>query len=193
MKWLLYTLHVNRRFHYLIILLLICNISFGRGIVLRDFALDGPIIQGNNANILLSGTFDDSSYNDLNKVFTKYNDSNIIIYANSNGGIFKDYNSIIKIMDLIHKHNVKWVVGEKARCYSMCAIAGMSAKKISGVLYFHGVHNDIHYNNSLNKIVRKEINVEANEKVLNKLRQYGHNNYDFKEILNKIEFTAIHF
>jgi len=176
-----------------VLLLLICNTSFSRVIVLRDFALDGPIIQGNNANILLSGTFDDSSYNDLNKVFNKYNDYNIVIHANSNGGIFKDYSSIIKIMDLIHKHNVTWVVGEKSRCYSMCALAGISSKNVSGVLHFHGVHNDIHYNNSLNKIVHKQINTEANEKVLNKLHQYGHNNLDFKNILNKTEFTAIRF
>lgn len=178
---------------YLIILLLLCNTSFSRVPVISDFQLNGPIIQDNNANVLLSGTFDDTSYDKLNKLLNQYKNYNIIIYANSNGGIFKDYSSIIKIMDLIHKHNVKWVVGEKARCYSMCAIAGMSAKNVSGVLYFHGVHNDIHYNNSLNKIVQKEINVEANEKVLNKLHQYGHSNFDFKEILNKTEFTAIRF
>ena len=193
MKWLLYTLHVNRRFHYLIILLLICNISFGRGIVLRDFALDGPIIQGNNANILLSGTFDDSSYNDLYKVLNKYSNYNIIIHANSNGGMFKDSNSIVNIMDLIHKHNVKWIVGEKAHCYSMCAIAGISAKNVSGVLNFHGFHNYTLHENNLKKIVLKEINTEVNEKILNKLHQYGYNNFYFKEILNKKEFTAIHF
>lgn len=178
---------------YLIILLLYCNISFSKVIVLRDFTLDGPIIQGNSANIMLSGTFDDSSYNDLSKVLQKYSNYNIIIHSNSNGGIFKDYNNIIKIMDLIHSYNIKWVVGEKARCYSMCALAGISAKNVSGVLYFHGVQNIIHYNNNLNKIVVGEINVEANEKVLNKLHQYGHNNFNFKEILNKTEFTAIHF
>lgn len=176
-----------------VLLLLICNTSFSKVIVLRDFTLDGPIIQGNNANILLSGTFDDSSYNDLYKVLNKYSNYNIIIHANSNGGMFKDSNSIVNIMDLIHKHNVTWIVGKKSRCYSMCAIAGISAKNVSGVLYFHGVHNDIHYNNSLNRVVHKEINIEANEKVLNKLQKYGYNSFDFKDILNKTEFTAIRF
>jgi hypothetical protein len=75
----------------------------------------------------------------------------------------------------------------------MCALAGISAKNVSGVLNFHGVHNDIHYNNNLNKVVHKQINIEANEKVLNKLQQYGYNNFDFKDILNKIEFTAIRY
>lgn len=177
----------------IILILLICNTSFSKGIVLRDFTLDGPIIRGNNANILLSGTFDDSSYNDLYKVFNKYNNYNIVIYANSNGGIFKDYSNIIEIMDLIHKHNVKWIVGEKAHCYSMCAIAGISAKNVSGVLNFHGFHNYIHRDNNLKKMIQKEINTEVNEKILNKLNQYGYNNFYFKEMLNKKEFTAIRF
>jgi len=176
-----------------VLLLLICNTSFSKVISSRNFTLDGPLIKNNNANIILSGTFDDSSYNDLYKVLNKYSNYNIVIHADSNGGIFKDPNNIINIMDLIHKHNVIWIVGKKSRCYSMCAFAGISAKNVYGILNFHGVHNYVYHSNSLNKIVDNQINIETNKKVLNKLKQYGYNNFDFEDILNKSEFTAIQF
>lgn len=163
---------------YLIILLLLCNTSFSRVPVISDFQLNGPIIQDNNANVLLSGTFDDTSYDKLNKLLNQYKNYNIIIYANSNGGIFRNYNNIVDIMDLIHKHNVKWVVGEKARCYSMCAFAGVASKKVSGVLHFHGV--------TIDNVLYKD------ENILNRLMSYGYN-INFNSIVNKTDLTAIKF
>lgn len=161
-----------------ILLLFICNTGFTKVPVISDFILNGPLIQGKNANILLSGTFDDTSYNKLNTVFNKYRNYNIIIHADSKGGIFTNYNNIVDIMDLIHKHNVTWIVNKKNRCYSMCAFAGISSKNISGVLYFHGI--------SINDRLHEDITI------LNKLKSYN-NSIDFNTILNKKEFTAIQF
>lgn len=160
------------------LLLFVCNTVFGRVPVISDFTLNGPIIHGNNANILLSGTFDDTSYNKLNTVLNKYRNYNIIIHANSHGGIFKNYNNIVDIMNLIYKHNITWIVGEKSRCYSMCAFAGISSKNVSGILHFHGI--------TINDRLHED------ERILNKLKSYNYN-INFNTIINKTDLTAIKF
>jgi hypothetical protein len=162
----------------LILLLLLCNTSFSRVPVISDFQLNGPIIQYNNANVLLSGTFDDTSYDKLNKLLNQYKNYNIIIYANSNGGIFRNHNNIVQIMDLIHNHNITWIVSGKARCYSMCAFAGVASKKVSGVLHFHGV--------TIDNVLYKD------ENILSRLKSYGYN-INFNSIVNKTDLTAIRF
>jgi len=156
-----------------------------------NFQLNGPIIKKSEDNrysghIMLSGTFDQTSYKKLKTVLDGHKTKRIYIYANSQGGIFSDRETIITLMKLIHSYdNIIWI--SNGRCVSACAVIGASAKSTSGILTFHST---LLISNQGKKIIMDK---ETNNKILNLLVSYGLNKEVFEKVLFSNKDTSIKF
>jgi len=161
-------------------------------VIISDFQLNGPLIDKNSKyHILLSGTFDDSSYRKIREKLDLYKDKKIYIHAKSNGGIFHNQNSITQLMELVHGYNnIVWI--SNGHCYSACAIVGASSKSVEGILSFHAVSSSSYIRSGVN-ITNGVIDASHNEKILNLLVEYGNDRDSLQKALSSKKLTKINF
>ena len=173
---------------------MISNDSSKSQVTISNFQLNGPLIDKNsNYHILLSGTFDDTSYKKIKDKLDLYKDKTIYIHAKSNGGIFNNRNTITQLMELVHGYdNIVWM--SKGHCYSACAIVGASSKSVQGVLSFHAVTTARYsYIRPGFNITHDTIDTIHNEKILNLLVEYGNDRNSLEKALSNKELTKINF
>ena len=85
----------------------------------------------------LNGRVDYSTYRDLTEVIEKCPNQQIVVNANSWGGVA---GPLLSMMDRINQHNrVVWVVEDEDTCASACAWMGIAASNIKGTLLFHHI------------------------------------------------------
>ena len=177
-------------------LLLTDSVSGNSPLILSNFQVDGPLIEkaGEDryvGHILLSGTFDDTSYRKIKDKLDSHKDKTIYIHAKSNGGIFHNHDSITQLMQLVHSYdNIVWM--SKGHCYSACAIIGASSKSVQGILSFHAVTTASYIRPGFN-ITNGVIDTSHNEKILNLLVEYGNDRDSIGRALSSNRLTPIQF
>jgi hypothetical protein len=143
------------------------------------------MIKNEKVTIYLEGRFTRYTYADLQVTYKMYSNYDFIIYANSIGGYAGD---ILKIMDLVHSHGkTTFVVDDDHKCKSACALMGISAKSVKGILSFHASH----YSNQENAY--KTIDKKSNAEVKQKLKEFGVNERFADLFTSKLEFTHVKF
>ena len=162
------------------------------GYGISNFQVDGPLIdKDSNYHILLSGTFDDTSYRKIKNKLDLYKDKTVYIHAKSNGGIFNNRDNIIRLMELVNSYdNIVWI--SKGRCYSACAMIGASSKSVYGVLSFHAVSRASYIRPGF-MVTNEIIDKEYNEKILNLLVEYGNDRELLQKALSGQELIKIKF
>ena len=130
------------------------------------------------------GDIDSKSYESIIQILDQNKNKEVRFVVNSNGGRI---NGLEKAMDAIRSHGkVHWLVPEKNGCYSACALLGIAAWKIDGILYFHSPSSA--YKNKDYMLAGR------NEEIINRLVSYGYEQYMVERLLYSVNiFTKLRF
>lgn len=124
----------------------------------------------------LNGDLDSNSYQEIAEVLARNQNNPVTIVARSNGGKLVGLEGA---MDAIRTHGkVYWIVPNYSHCYSACAVLGLTAAKIDGVLYFHSIFSS--YKNTTFQLMGR------NESVMNRLISYGYDKNMIEQLFKSV-------
>ena len=126
----------------------------------------------------LSGDLNAHSYESIIQVLNQNQNKKVTFVVDSLGGYVS---GIEDAMDAIHAHGqVNWIV--RNRCYSACALLGISASHIDGTLYFHSV------NAEYGKTTYASLG--RNERIIKRIVSYGYSQSMANKLLSSINIQT---
>lgn len=143
-----------------------------------------PSFEYKEGDYYLDGDLTSESYRQLIELLAQNQGVPITIHARSNGGKVA---GIENAMDAIHQHGqVYWKVARHSKCYSACALLGLSSSKIDGTLYFHSVYSS--YKDVTYKLMAK------NNGIRTRLISYGYDEALVSQLFSSINiYTKLKF
>jgi hypothetical protein len=155
-------------------------------LILQACATPSPSFIFNHSDHIyyLNGDLQSSSYLDLIKILNENSGKPVTVIANSNGG------KVMRIedaMDAMRAHGqVYWKVKRGGRCYSACALLGLSATKIDGTLHFHSVFSS--FKDTTYKFSARNISIRS------RLISYGYDESFVNRLFDSIYiYTKLRF
>lgn len=137
-----------------------------------------------DGSFIFSGSINNDTYDAIIATLNQFPNQEIIITVNSNGGYI---DGILEAMDAIRDHGqVTWTVPNYNQCLSACAVLGMAAHNINGILGFHSTYTK--YRSQSFKLLGN------NEEIKSRLVSYGYDSSLVNQMFQSVNiFRSIEF